>query len=262
LAFVAAVHLFHPATSVTAGIHETAVIGKNCKIDPSVSIGPYCVIEENVTIGPKTRLMANVVVGEGSVIGEDCVLNRHVTLYHDVSLGSRVMLHSGVVVGADGFGFTQSQGHWIKVPQIGRVVIEDDVEIGANSAVDRGALTDTIIHKGVKIDNLVQIAHNVEIGEHTIIAGCVAIAGSVKIGKHCMIGGACNISGHLTIADWVVLTGTASVVSSIEEAGIYSSGINARPHREWVKTVIRLGQLNEIEKRIKQLEKCCYERNE
>lgn len=260
--FAEAVRLFYPMERPENGIHSSAVIGNHCQIDKTASIGAHCTIEDGVVIGPRTTIMPGTVVGKGSVIGEDCVLYRNVTIYHQIVIGNHVIIHAGAVIGADGFGFAEEQGQWIKIPQIGRVVIENDVEIGANTTIDRGALSDTIIHKGVKIDNQVQVAHNVEIGEHTIIAGCVGIAGSVKIGKHCMIGGACNISGHLTIADNVILTGTASVISSIDQAGVYSSGINARPHREWVRTVVRFGHLDEMGKRITQLEKLCNEHDE
>lgn len=243
----------HPAPK--AGIHPKAIIGENCQIDPTASIGAGCVIEEGVSIGANTIIKPNTVIGVRTKIADDCIIYSNVTIYHDCIIGNRAIIHSGAVIGADGFGFTQEAGKWLKIPQIGRVVIGDDVEIGANTAIDRGAIADTTIKQGVKIDNFVQIGHNVEIGEHTIIAGCVGIAGSTKVGRYCMIGGACNLNGHITIADQVILTATTGVMSSIDKPGMYSAFIIAQPTREWFRILSCLNQLADITKTVKKLEK-------
>jgi UDP-3-O-[3-hydroxymyristoyl] glucosamine N-acyltransferase len=179
----------------------------------------------------------------------------NVSIMYDCRLGNNVILHSGVVIGSDGFGQANDNGKWLKIPQIGRVILGDDVEIGANSVVDRGAIEDTIIEEGVKLDNLIQIGHNVRLGAHTVMAANCAVAGSTRIGKNCMIGGQVGISGHLTIADNVTLTGGTTVLQSIKEAGVYSSGTPHEPNRQWHKNFLRFKQLDEMSKRIRELEK-------
>ena len=254
LAYVRAVRYMFPESTFMPGISERAsvhqdaliapgtyvgphaVIAKGAQIDSGVYIGPGSVIEENVTIGMDTRLVANV------------------TLCKRVQIGKRVLMHPGVVIGADGFGIANDQGKWLKIPQLGTVVIRDDVEIGANTTIDRGAIDDTVIEEGVKIDNQVQIGHNVVIGAHTAIAGCVAIAGSVTIGKHCMIGGLSAISGHISIADRVTITGMSGVANTIKEPGVYSAGLNIMENRIWRKNVVRFKYLDEFVKRLKKLE--------
>ncbi len=255
VSFAKVAELFSTKPRQRMGVHKSAVVGVQCNIDATVSIGANCVIGDGVTIGSNSIVMPGVTIGDGVTVGENCLIYSNVTIYHQVTIGHHVVVHSGAIIGADGFGFAQEDGRWEKIPQIGSVVIEDNVDIGANTCIDRGALDDTIIRKGVKLDNLIQVGHNVEIGEHTIIAGCTAIAGSARIGKNCMIGGRCTISGHLTIADYVALSGTTTVVSSIEKAGAYSSGFAATPHRDWIKTILRLGKLNDLIKRVKNLER-------
>ena len=235
LSFARIAKLFITEKKPASGIHPSSIISKTAQIDPSVSIGAHCVIGNNVVIAANTIIHPGVIVSDDVNIGSDCVIYSRVTLNHQISLGNRVILHSGVVIGADGFGLTHDKGIFEKIPQLGSVIIGDDVEIGANSCVDRGALNNTIVENGVKIDNLVQIAHNVVIGAHTVIAGCAGIAGSTTIGKHCMIGGAVNIGGHLTICDGAVFTGTAMVTKSVNEPGIYSSGTGLLPNLEWRK---------------------------
>ncbi len=198
---------------------------------------------------------AGSVIGEDSRIGEYCRIYSRVTLYHGIRLGDRVIIHSGAVIGADGFGLAHDGQQWIKIPQIGRVIVGDDVEIGANTTIDRGALQDTVIGQGVKIDNLVQIGHNVKIGDHTAMAGCVGIAGSTEIGRHCMIGGSASISGHLEIANGVILTGTSVVGQSISEPGVYSSGIGVQKNSLWRRNTLRFHQLDDMAKRLRHLEK-------
>ena len=236
LAYSKVATLFECAPTNKVGIHPSAIIGENCEIDATASIGPLSVIGNNVTIGENVNIGAGCVISDRSRIGANSRLWPRVTIYHDVHIGQRVIIHSGVVVGSDGFGFAQDKGVWHKVPQLGGVIIGDDVEIGANTTIDRGALENTIIHEGVKIDNLVQIAHNVSIGAHTAIAGCVGIAGSTSIGKYCAIGGAVGIGGHISITDRVMLTGGTIATQSINEPGIYSSGtVVAQPALKWKK---------------------------
>ncbi len=211
LAFARVLKLLYPITSPLPGIHKTATIGQNCQIDPSATVDANCVIEDGATIAAHTWIGANSVIGPGCRIGSHCRIYSQVTLYHGVILGNRVIVHSGAVIGADGFGLTHDGSQWVKIPQVGSVEVHDDVEIGANTTIDRGALQNTVIGRGVKIDNLVQIAHNVKIGENTAIAGCVGIAGSAEIGRNCMFGGGVSINGHITIADGVILTGTTAV---------------------------------------------------
>lgn len=238
-----------------AGIHPTAVIGENCQIHPSVSIGSHCVVNDRVTLAANVVLGAGCVIGEGSHIDENSQLDANVTLYHDITVGKRVIISSGTVIGSDGFGNAKHQGRWHKVPQLGRVIIGDDVEIGSNCAIDRGAIEDTIIESGVRLDNLIQVGHNVRIGENTAIAGCVGIAGSAVIGKNCLIGGCSGINGHISIADNVMITGMTVVSKSIREPGVYSSGVGGlATNLEWRKNSARLHRLDHLIQRVKDLE--------
>ena len=256
LSFIRLLELFHPRKKANPIIHPTVVIGKSCKIDTSVSIGAYTVLGDNVVIGRGTFIETGVRIGDSTQLGTDVYLHSQVNIYSHIKIGDRVEIHSGAVIGADGFGYEQNeQKHWIKIPQIGHVIIENDVEIGALTAIDRGALDDTLIETGVKIDNQVMIGHNVRVGAHTIIAGCVGIAGSSTIGKFCMIGGGSGINGHITLVDHVIITGMSRVLQSIDKPGVYSSGTNLQTNREWHKSIIRFPQLNTMEKRLKALEK-------
>lgn len=255
LAYAKVATLFDQKPLPTSGIHPSVVVGSNSEIDPSVSIGAHSVIGSGVTIGKNVVIHPNCVIGDNTTVGANSYFYPRVTLYHGIHIGEEVILHSGVVIGSDGFGFAQDNGIWQKVPQLGSVWIGNRVEIGANSAIDRGAIEDTILEEGVKIDNLVQIAHNVVIGAHTAIAGCVGIAGSVRIGKYCAIGGGVGIAGHITITDKVIITGGALVAQSIEESGIYTSGFPAQPTLSWKKTIVRVNQLDSMMQKIKDLEK-------
>jgi UDP-3-O-[3-hydroxymyristoyl] glucosamine N-acyltransferase len=219
------------------GIHPSAVVHPEAVVDPTARIGPLCVIGRGSRIGAQTVLKSNVNVGDDCVIGARCVL------------------HPGVVIGADGFGFAQQQGAWVKIEQLGGVRIGDDVEIGANSCVDRGALADTIIEDGVKIDNLVQIGHNVHVGKHTVLAGCVGVSGSAKIGAHCMIGGGVGIAGHLTIADHVTVAGFSLVSGSLHKAGHYAGAFPIDDNASWQKNAATVRQLYQLRERVKALEK-------
>lgn len=254
LAFSRLLNLLYALPPQIPGIHPTAIIGQNCQIDSTARIGPYCVIEDGVRIGAYSVLNAHSGVGMNTQIGAHCYLYSRVTLYHGVIIGDRVIIHSGAVIGSDGFGLAHDGQQWVKIPQVGGVSVGDDVEIGANTTIDRGALQNTIIGRGVKIDNLVQIAHNDKIGDHTAIAGCVAIAGSTEIGKHCMIGGSASITGHIKITDGVILTGTAAVGQSISEPGVYSSGVGVQKNSLWRRNMLRFHQLDSMAKRLRHLE--------
>lgn len=236
-------------------IHPTAVIGEHCKLDASVSIGPYCVIGDHVTLAAHVVIGAGCVIGPYSELGESSQLHANVTLYHKVKLGKRVIVSSGTVIGSDGFGIAKNKGVWHKVPQLGRVIIEDDVEIGANCAIDRGAIGDTLIEKGVKLDNLIQLGHNVRIGENTALAAFVGVSGSTEIGKNGLVGGQAGFAGHLTISENVVITGGTAVTRSIREPGVYSSGVGGVvTNSEWRKNSARINRLDKLMDRVKELE--------
>ncbi len=248
LAYAKIANLLNRPAEVKGTTHTSAVISKKSKVDPSAEIGPNVVIEDNVVIGSKVLLGPGCVVQEGAVIGDYSRLMANVSICHRVSVGKRVLIHPGAVIGADGFGLARDNGIWLKIPQIGSVSIGDDVEIGANTSIDRGAMKDTIIEMGVKIDNQVQIAHNVHIGENTAIAGCVGIAGSARIGKRCMIGGGAGIVGHIEIADDVIIRAMSMVTKSIKESGDYSSAWPAREAKAWRKTVAKVHRLEKTKK--------------
>ena len=254
LSYASVVSLFNPSLDIEPGIHSSAIISPSAKVDSSAAIGPYVIIEDNSVIGPGTSIDSGCVIKSGVIIGSNTRLYPNVVLCHEVSIGSRVILHPGVVIGADGFGIANDKGVWKKIPQIGTVVIQDDVEIGANTSIDRGALENTVIEEGVKIDNQVQIGHNVHIGAHTAIAGCVGIAGSATIGKHCMIGGLTAINGHLEIVDNVVITGCSAVGNSIKSPGMYSSGIPATEAKLWRRIVARIRKLDDLGRKVAKLE--------
>lgn len=240
--------------NVPSGVHPTACIDGHSSIDASASIGPHCVIEAGVEIAAHVVVGAGCFVGKNALIGEKSHLLPNVTLYSGVRLGKRVRIHSGAVIGSDGFGIANDKGVWVKVPQLGSVIIGDDVEIGANTTIDRGALEDTTIEEGVKLDNQIQIGHNVHVGAHTAVAGCVGIAGSARIGKRCSIGGGVGISGHLEIVDDVYITGMTFVTKSIRSPGWYSSGIPADTNQQWHRNVVRFRQLDEMARRLKVVE--------
>jgi UDP-3-O-[3-hydroxymyristoyl] glucosamine N-acyltransferase len=254
-AFARVAGLLGPRPSHRQGIDSSAVIAGNCRIDDSAWIGPHCVLEEGAIIGAGTRLAAGCFVGKGSRIGRDGILHPNVVICHGVSIGDRAILHPGAVVGSDGFGLARDGEQWLKVPQLGGVLIGDDVEIGASTTIDRGALDNTVIGNGVKLDNQIQVAHNVHIGDHTVMAGCVGISGSARIGKRCMIGGGVGIVGHLDIADDVTVTGMTMVTQSITRPGVYSSGLPAQENTAWCRNAVRLRQLDELARRLQLLEK-------
>lgn len=255
IAFAQVVAWLNPVESGKAGVHPSAIVNPDSKIHPDVHVGPQCVVEAGAVIAAGCELGPGCIIGKNVSIGKDSRLAANVTICHDVKIGNRVILHPGVVIGADGFGLTNADGRWIKVPQVGSVLIGDDVEIGANSTVDRGAIEDTIIGQGVKLDNLIQIGHNVQIGENTAIAACTAIAGSARIGKQCAIGGCVGIVGHLEIADNVTITGMSHVSQAITKPGVYSSGTPLEENNKWHRNFVRLKQLDDMARRLKSIEK-------
>lgn len=246
---------FSQAPQASVGIHSSAVIGADCEIHPTAMIGPHCAIGDRVKIAAHAVIAAGCVIEDDCEIGESTKLDARVTVYHGVKIGKRTTIKSGAVIGSDGFGFANQKGVWHKVAQLGSVEIGDDVDIGANTSIDRGAVENTIIENGVKLDNLIQVGHNVRIGANTIIAGCVGIAGSADIGKNCMIGGASMVAGHISIADNVMITGGTGVSKSITEPGMYSSGIvGVVTNQEFRKNNARFHRLGNLMQRVKTLE--------
>ncbi|MFO7604315.1 MAG: UDP-3-O-(3-hydroxymyristoyl)glucosamine N-acyltransferase [Gammaproteobacteria bacterium] len=247
--------LLHPPEPAASGIHPSAVIEADASIAADAWIGPNTYIGHKARIGRGVQVHAGTVIERDVSIGEASVVLANVTLCRESQLGERLLIHPGVVIGADGFGQANDQGTWRKIPQIGRVIIGNDVEIGANTTIDRGSIGDTVIGDGVKLDNLIQIAHNVEIGAHTVIASSTAIAGSTKIGRHCIIAGAVGIVGHIEITDNVTLLGMSMVSKSITEAGVYGGSIPAIESRKWAKQLANMRHIGDILKRLRALEK-------
>ena len=248
-------HLFDTQPASEAGIHPSASVSPTARIASTASIGAGVVVDADVCIDEGVRIGPGSVIGTRSYLGEGTFLAANVTLYHDVVLGQRCRISSGAVIGSDGFGYAHAGDHWERIAQLGGVRIGNDVDVGANTSIDRGALDDTLIGDGVKIDNNVQIGHNVEIGDHSAMAAQVGIAGSTRIGRHCIFGGASGIAGHLTIADHVHLTGMTMVTKNLNEPGVYSSGTGVEPNRDWRRSVARFRQLDDMARRLRQLEK-------
>ena len=246
--------LLNPSPKLATGVHPAAVVANSAQLGEDVCIAAGAVIGENVVIGARTSVGANTVLGNNTVIGKDCTLHAQVTIYHDCVIGDRVILHSSCVIGADGFGFAPDQSRWEKIPQIGRALIGDDVEIGAGTTVDRGALGDTVIEEGVKLDNQIQIAHNVFIGAHTAIAACTGIAGSAKIGRHCSIGGAAMIAGHIEIADGTRISTNTLITKSLKVPGTYTSALPFSEHEVWLRNAVHLRKLDQSLNHMKTLE--------
>lgn len=239
--------------------HPLAVVADDAVIGPNVRIGPHCVVEAGACIGPGTVLGPGCVIGAGSRVGADSLLHARVTLYAGVTVGARAIIHSGAVLGADGFGFAPDpalgKGAWGKIPQLGGVTVGDDVEIGANTTIDRGALEDTVIGNGVKLDNQIMVAHNVRIGAHTAVAACVGIAGSTTIGERCTVGGASMLSGHLTLADDVHISGGTAITSNISSPGRYTGVYPYAEHGEWQRNAAVIQQLAQLRRRVRALER-------
>ncbi len=246
--------LFNPPMRAEMGIHERAVIHPSVTVGADVSIAANVVIERDVVIGAGSSIAAGTVIGEGARIGANALIYANVTVYPLCIMGDNVILHAGCVIGADGFGLAPDAGRWLKIPQIGRVIIGNDVEVGANTTIDRGALDDTVIHDGVKLDNQIQVAHNVHIGEHTAIAACTGIAGSAHIGAHCTIGGAAMIFGHIEIADNVNVSTNTLITKSLPKAGTYTSALPFSEHSVWLKNAVQMRHLDSMAQRLRSLE--------
>ncbi|PHS24808.1 MAG: UDP-3-O-(3-hydroxymyristoyl)glucosamine N-acyltransferase [Methylophaga sp.] len=255
VAYAKAATLLYPQEQYSGGVHCSATVDESSTIHPTAYIGSQAVIESGVEIAAGVVIGPVCVVKKNSKIGKNTRLSANITICEGVQIGERCLLHPGAVIGADGFGIANDKGRWIKVPQLGSVIVGDDVEIGANTTIDCGAIENTIIANNVKLDNQIHIAHNVIIGENTVIAGCTGIAGSTDIGKNCVIGGRVTINGHISIADGVQLTGTTMVTKSITQRGSYSSGIPAEPTKQWHRNVVRYRQMDALADRVKQLEK-------
>jgi len=251
-AFARLLTLFHPPRTYAPGIDAKASVGKDVSFGEGVYVGPMAVIEDGVTIGDGVQIRAGVFVGEGSEIGDETLLYPNVTIREDVKIGKRVIIHSGTVIGSDGFGFAPHKGRHYKIPQVGGVIIEDDVEFGANCAVDRAVLGQTIVRCGTKIDNLVQIGHNVSIGNDTILVAQVGISGSVDIGHHVTLAGQVGVSGHLKIGDNVMVGGKSGVTKDIASRQIVS-GFPPVPHKTWLKREAAVRHLPELKKQVKAL---------
>lgn len=240
-------------------IHPTAVIADNVEVPDGVAIGANCVIERDVQLNENVQIGAGCYIGQGTILGAETRLWPNVTLYHGVTIGQKCAIHSNTVIGADGFGYApqpiDGDQHWIKIPQMGGVIIGDNTEIGASTTIDRGALEDTIVGKGVIIDNQIQLGHNVEIGDYSAVAAGTMIAGSTTIGSNVTIGGACAIAGHLNIANKAFITGRTLVIKDINDPGVYSSGMPAATNKEWRNNTARYRKLTELFDRVKQLEK-------
>jgi len=243
-----------PDEPCPAGAHPSAVVDPGAQVAESAWVGANAVVQQGAWLGERVQMGPGSVAGPGVRVGNDTRIGANVSLAPGVLIGERGLIHPGVVIGADGFGIANDHGVWVKVPQLGAVRIGHDVEIGANTTIDRGALEDTIIEDGVKLDNLIQVGHNVRIGAHTAIAACVAIGGSARIGARCTIAGAASIGGHLEIADDVHLTAPSAVPNSIKTPGVYSSGMPVQENRKWRRNVVRMGQLDDMARRIRALE--------
>ena len=254
LYFARAAQLFNPSKRPAAGLQQGAVTSS--ELPASVSVGANAVIGRDCQIGENCVIGAGCVIGDGVLIGADSLLHAGVKIYDGCVIGARAILHSGAVIGADGLGFARDgERRWVKIPQIGRVVIGDDVEVGANTTIDRGALDDTLIGNGVKLDNLIHVAHNCRVGDDTIMAAMAGLAGSTRVGKRVMVGGKAGFSGHLEVADDVVVSADTNVTKSIDKAGVYTSMIPIQTHADWVRNFAHLRRLDAMAERVRELEK-------
>ena len=255
LHYARATHLFDNRPTPTGDIHPTSVIHDTAVLGSGVSVGPFAVIDAGVSIGSNTLIGPGVHIGANSSVGEGARIYSGVVIYHGVTIGNACTVHANAVIGADGFGFAPGESGWEKILQLGGVIIGDHVEIGASTAIDRGALGDTVLEDHVILDNQIHIAHNVRIGERTGIAACTGIAGSTTIGRDCTLAGMVGVSDHLTIGDNVHINGQGRVTRSITEPGVYASGTPIQPHRDWSKNAVRFEQLAQMAKRVAHLEK-------
>ena len=246
--------LLNPEAMPIGAIAQSAVIDISAIIPATCLIAEFVVIGANVVLGEHVIIASGCVIEHDVSIAEHTILEPHVTIKHHCVIGPNCHIFPGVVIGADGFGYAEEEGRWIKIPQIGRVVIHADVDVGANTTIDRGALDDTVIEQGVKLDNLIQIGHNCVIGAHTVIAGCVGVAGSAKIGRHCKIGGAAMILGHLEVADHVTISPGSMITRSLLQAETYTALMPFQTHQAWLKTAAKIRHLDDMATKIKQLE--------
>jgi UDP-3-O-[3-hydroxymyristoyl] glucosamine N-acyltransferase len=258
-AHLSALFAWHPAHD--APIHPSAVVDSGARLGDGVRIGANAVIADGVTLDDGVEIGAGTVVLQGTRIGASSRLLANVTVHHDCVIGQRVLIHSGAVIGDDGFGFAKNVREWVKIHQLGRVVIGDDVEIGSNTCIDRGSIEDTVIGDGVKLDNLIMVAHNVKVGARTVMAGCVGIAGSADIGEDCMLGGGVGVSGHLRIPAGTTVMGMSLVAGSLREPGVYASGLSVLERKEFQRNAVRFRQLDDLAKRLAALEKALKDRD-
>jgi UDP-3-O-[3-hydroxymyristoyl] glucosamine N-acyltransferase len=247
--------LLHPRAAPRPGVHPTAVVAEDARVAPSAAIHALAVIGHGAIVGERVEIGAGSVVGAGASLGDDVLLHANVTIGDRCVVGPRTIIHSGAVIGADGFGNAEEGGRWIKIPQLGRVVIGADVEIGASTTIDRGALEDTVIADDVRLDNQIQIGHNCRIGRHTAIAGCVGIAGSVTIGRNCKIGGAAMINGHIELCDGTIIGPATGVMTSTTKPGVYIGVLPAVPLTAWKRMQVELRRLPELARRVRALER-------
>lgn len=259
LYFARVARLFHPVPKAVAGIHPSAIVEHSAVVPASCEIGAHAYIGVNTVLGEGCRILAGAVVEHDCRLGDEVVIHPNAVIYYGCTLGNRVEIHGGSVIGADGFGLAFAKTEWFKIPQTGAVTLGDDVEIGANSMIDRGAMTDTVVGKGTKIDNQVQIGHNCHIGEHTVIAACAGISGSTKIGSYCIIGGAAMFVGHIEICDKTTIGGGTAVTHSIHEPGHYATCYPLQTHKEWARNAVHVRHLSDMAKKIKQLEQSLNE---
>lgn len=255
-AFGSLLAMVEQAKPVKKGIHPTAVIEATAKVGEEVYVGPYAYLGENCSVGNGCKIYPNVYIGDNCKIGDNCIINPGVTIYHECIVGNNCTIHAGTVIGSDGFGFApMSGGEYRKIPQIGNVLIGDDVEIGANVTIDRSTMGSTIVSRGVKLDNLIQIAHNVEIGENTVIAAQTGIAGSAKIGKNCMIGGQVGINGHIKIANGTKIGAQAGIAQEVDEENTILQGTPAIPQRQFYRSSVVFSNLPDLKRKIDALER-------
>lgn len=254
LYFARVANLFSPPPAISPGIHSTAIIEAGSSIAPTAEVGAHVHVGRNAYIGDHVYVGPGCSIGAGVKVGPHTRLHARVTIYDECEIGRNGVVHSGAVIGADGFGMARDGNAWLKIPQTGRVLIGDDVEIGANTTIDRGALDDTVIEDGVKLDNQIQIGHNVRIGAHSALAGCVGIAGSSRVGKHCTIAGGAILVGHITLADGVHVSAATLVTKSISKPGTYTGVFPFDQHDRWARTAVRIRQIDELANRLQTLE--------
>jgi UDP-3-O-[3-hydroxymyristoyl] glucosamine N-acyltransferase len=255
LSYARVASLFDKRPAASAGIHPAAVVDPQARLGTGVHVAATAVIGPGAKVGDGCSIGPGCSIAAGAVLGDNCRLAANVTLMDGVRLGNRVLIHAGAVIGSDGFGIARADDHWEKVPQLGGVSIGDDCEIGANSAIDRGAIEDTVLEEDVRVDNLVQVGHNVRIGAHTAIAGASAIAGSTTIGRDCLLGGGCGVAGHIAIADRVTIAARSCVMKTIVEPGsVWGSAVPARPLRDWQHKLAQLNRLERLAERVHRLE--------